>query len=155
MSKHKPNRSPEKKTDLLESNNFEPELVQVLEDLPKTEKEIILHALSVRRSHSGPLPDRETIKIYNEVIPNGGDRLMISTETQLKHRIEIEKTGVKRTFNQSSTGQWMGFVIAIVFGIIAWDLAKSGQAVVATILGTVDLVALVSVFIIGRSKSKG
>lgn len=152
MSKHKPNQSPLKKTDSSEHDNFEPELLEVLEDLPKPKREIIIHALSIRRSHSGPLPDGETIKVYNEVIPNGGDRLMTSTETQLKHRIEIERTGVKRTFNQSSTGQWMGFIIAIIFGVIAWDLARSGHAVVATILGTVDLVALVSVFIIGRSK---
>ena len=55
---------------------------------------------------------------------------MSTVEKQLDHRIEIEKTGVKRSFNQSSTGQWMGFVIAIVFGFISWDLAKSGFTVV-------------------------
>ena len=44
----------------------------------------------------------------------------------------------------------MGFVIAIVFGFISWDLAKSGFTVVASILGTVDLVALVAVFITGK-----
>jgi len=61
--------------------------------------------LSVKRSYSGPLPDGESIKIYDEVIPNGGDRLMSTVEKQLDHRIEIEKIGVKRSFNQSSTGQ--------------------------------------------------
>ena len=96
------------------------------------------------------MPDGESLKVYNEIIPNGGDRLMSTVEKQLAHRIEIEKTGVTRTFNQSSTGQWMGFIIAVVFGLISWDLAKSGFTVAASILGTVDLVALVAIFITGR-----
>jgi uncharacterized membrane protein len=97
------------------------------------------------------LPDGENIKIYDAVIPNGGDRLMSTVEKQLDHRIEIENIGVKRTFNQSSTALWMGFAVAIIFGLIAWDLAKAGQTVVASILGTVDLVALVTIFIVGKS----
>jgi len=72
---------------------------------------------------------------------------MSTIEKQLDHRIEIEKIGVKRSFNQSSTGQWMGFAIAIVFGFIAWDLAKAVFTVAASILGTVDLVAI---FITGK-----
>jgi hypothetical protein len=44
----------------------------------------------------------------------------------------------------------MGFFIAVIFGVIAWDLAKSGFTVAASILGTVDLVALVTVFITGK-----
>lgn len=128
--------------------NVPPNVAKVIKDLPKEKRQLIIQELSVR--HSGPLPDGETIRIYNEVIPDGGNRLMTNVEKQLDHRIEIENKGVKRSFNQSSTGQWMAFLIALAFGFIAWDLAKSGQTTVASILGTVDLVALVTVFITGR-----
>lgn len=131
-----------------EISKIPPNVAQVIKDLPKEKRQVIIQELSVR--HSGPLPDGETIRIYNEVIPDGGNRLMTNVEKQLDHRIEIENNGVKRSFNQSSTGQWMAFCIAILFGLIAWDLAKSGQTMVASILGTVDLVALVAVFITGR-----
>lgn len=126
-------------------------VAQVIKDLPKEKRQLIMQELSVR--HSGPLPDGESIRIYNEVIPDGGNRLMTTVEKQLEHRIRIENRGVRRSFNQSSTGQWMAFVIAILFGLIAWDLAKHGQTVVASILGTVDLVALVTVFL-SRNLSK-
>jgi hypothetical protein len=79
---------------------------------------------------------------------------MTNVETQLTHRIDIEKTGVRRSFNQSSTGQWMGFGIAIFFGFIAWDLAKSGETVVAMVLGGIDLVAIVAIFITGKMAKK-
>ena len=136
------------------SSEISPEVATVIKNLPEDKQKIIIQALITKQHHSGPLPDGETIKVYSEVIPNGGDRLMKTVEVQLEHRIEIEKEGVKRTFNQSSTGQWMGFGIAIMFGLAAWDLAKSGHDVTATIIGVVDLVALVTVFITGKSKSK-
>lgn len=126
------------------------EVAEVIKGLPKEKQETLIKAFAIRQHYSGPLPDGESIKIYDEVIPNGGDRLMSTVEKQLNHRIEIEKTGVKRSFNQSATGQWMGFAIAVIFGFIAWDLAKSGFTVAASILGTVDLVALVAVFITGK-----
>ena len=72
---------------------------------------------------------------------------MKTVEKQLVHRIEMEKNCAIRTFNQHSTGQWMGFYIAIAFGFIAWDLAMKGHAVVASVLGGFDLAALVAVFI--------
>lgn len=137
-------------SDIESSEGMPIEVAQVINELPKEKQQTLMRAFAVSRHHSGPLPDGESIRIYSEVIPNGGDRLMTTVETQLKHRIEIENKGVERTFNQSSTGQWMAFVIAIVFGLIAWDLAKSGQTIVASILGTVDLVALVAVFITGK-----
>lgn len=131
------------------------ELAEIIQDLPKEKRIRIIKSLAIeKRQHSGPLPDAETIKIYNAVIPNGGDRLMKNVEIQLAHRTELEKKGLNRSFNQSSTGQWMGFLIAIFFGLIAWDLAKSGMTVTASIIGTVDLVALVTVFVVGNSKSK-
>lgn len=155
MSKKKPISSSNQKPlpTKKESNEIEEismEVAEVINELPKEKRQTLIRALSVKKQYSGPLPDGESIKVYDAVIPNGGDRLMSTVEKQLNHRIEIEKIGVKRSFNQSSTGQWMGFVIAIVFGIIAWDLAKAGFTVVASILGTLDLVALVAIFISGK-----
>jgi len=145
------NKTPQVSNNEVEKSGEIPvEVAEVIKDLPREKRQTLIKALSVKRSYSGPLPDGESIKIYDEVIPNGGDRLMSTVEKQLDHRIEIEKIGMKRSFNQSSTGQWMGFAIAIVFGFIAWDLAKSGFTVAASILGTVDLVSLVAIFITGK-----
>lgn len=130
-----------------------PEVATAIKALPKDKQQVIVRALTIQR-HSGPLPDGETLRIYSEVIPDGGNRVMATVETQLIHRIDLEKESVKRSYNQSSTGQWMAFFIAIVFGVIAWDLAKSGQEVTASIIGGIDLVGLVAVFITGRVAKK-
>ena len=96
-----------------------PEVAKVIKSLSPEEQQVLVRALSITQHRSGPLPAGEDIKIYAEVIPEGGDRLMKTVEKQLGHRFDIEHIGVRRTFNQSSTGQWMAFVIAIVFGLIA------------------------------------
>ncbi|MBK5214966.1 MAG: DUF2335 domain-containing protein [Flavobacteriaceae bacterium] len=129
-----------------------PEIAEVIKELPEEQRKTVVRALIFRRNHSGPLPDGETIKIYSEVIPNGGDRLMTTVEKQLEHRIEIEKEGLQKTYKQSGRGQIFGFIIAIIFGVIAWDLGRRGEVVIASILGAVDLVALVTVFITGQAR---
>jgi uncharacterized membrane protein len=148
------NISKSKQADL--PDEISPEIAMVIKDLPEDKRNAVLKAITItkQRHYSGPLPDGENIKIYDDIIPNGGDRLMKTVEKQLDHRITLENISLKRSFNQSSTGQWMGFVIAVLFGLIAWDLAKNGHELTAQILGAVDLVALVTVFITGRSTSK-
>lgn len=131
------------------SNELKPEVAEVLNSMPKGQRKELVQAL-VQSRHSGPLPDAETIRVYAEVIPDGGDRLMTTVEKQLEHRLAAEKYADRRAFNQASTGQWMGFLIAIVFGLIAWHLISHGYEIGGTILGSVDLVALVAVFITGR-----
>lgn len=132
------------------STGIPSDVARVIKDLPPDKQKVIVQALSITQLRSGPLPSSEEIKVYNEVIPNGGDRLMTTVEKQLEHRVQIENKGVDRSFNQSSTGQWMAFAIAIIFGAMSWDLAKSGHDVTATIIGGIDLVGLVAVFITGR-----
>lgn len=136
----------------LEGVFITPEVAEVINELPKDQRETVVRALMVSKHHSGPLPDGETIKIYSEVIPNGGDRLMTTVEKQLEHRIAIEKEGIKKTYEQSGRGQIFGFIIAVLFGAIAWDLGRRGEVVIASILGAVDLVALVTVFITGNNR---
>ena len=131
------------------------EVAIIIKDLPEPKRRALIKYFSFSISqHSGPLPDGETLKVYNEQIPNGGDRLMATVERQLEHRITIETTGVRRSFNQSNTGQWMAFGIAVIFGLIAWDLGKNNHDALAGTVAGGDILGLVAVFILGKSKQR-
>lgn len=131
------------------------EVATIIKDLPEQKRRTLIKFFSFSISqHSGPLPDGETLRIYNEQIPNGGDRLMANVERQLEHRITLETTGVRRSFNQSNTGQWMAFGIAAIFGLIAWDLGKNDHDALAGVVAGIDIVGLVAVFIIGKAKQR-
>ncbi|MBU2755211.1 hypothetical protein HFU84_10805 [Acidithiobacillus sp. CV18-2] len=51
-------------------------------------------------------------------------------------------------------GQWFGFCIGVAGIISATVMAVYGEPVAASIIGALDLVALVSVFVTGRVISK-
>jgi uncharacterized membrane protein len=142
-----------------ESNQAPPlpaDIQNALQAVPSDQRKTLARLISliISRQHHGPLPDGETIKVYNKEISEGGNRLMKLVEMQTSHRIDIEKYGARRSFNQSYLGQWMGFGIAIFFGLVAWDLAKNDHEVSATLIGTVDLASLVALFYLGKKSEK-
>jgi hypothetical protein len=67
---------------------------EVLKDIPGNKRAVLAkvtverHEISMRR---GPLPDPAELAAYNEIIPNGADRIMRMAEDQSTHRIGIEK----------------------------------------------------------------
>ena len=102
------------------------------------------------KSHSGPLPDAETLIKYNSVIPNGADRIMKMAEKQQEHRMSIEKDVISSQSSQSKLGQWFGLIIGIVGIGCGTFLAYSGETTVGGIIAGGTVVSLVSVFVIGK-----
>lgn len=64
-------------------------------------------------THSGYLPDPLSLSAYDELIPNGADRIMKMAEKQQEHRMKIESTAIGRQTFQSSIGQFFGFFMGL------------------------------------------
>src|SRR5206468_1881503 len=68
----------------------------VLTSIPP-DKQALLTQVRIERQVSmrrGPLPDPGELAAYNQIIPNGADRIMKMAEEQSAHRIGLEKTVV-------------------------------------------------------------
>ncbi|MFA7448737.1 MAG: DUF2335 domain-containing protein [Weeksellaceae bacterium] len=112
----------------------------------------VSYALIQEKSHSGPLPDAESLIQYNSVIPDGADRIMKMAEKQQDHRIRIETKLVSSQSKQSFLGQLFGLIIGL-FGIgCGTFLAYSGETTVGGIIAGGTVVSLVSVFVIGKRR---
>jgi uncharacterized membrane protein len=121
--------------------------------LPKEEKKsLILQYFT--RLHQGPLPDPHTLKQYNEIIPNGADRVMKMAENQSAHRIEIEKIVINSQTKESKRGQVFALTIGIVIivGGVTCILLKHEWS--GSIISTIDIVGLVSVFLAGKKSQQ-
>lgn len=73
-------------------------------------------------------------------------------ETRKMMELELERDHwqVRQQVFLQWTGLFLGFLTTLAFlGVSAW-LIDGGASVAGTILGTIDLVALVTVFVIGR-----
>lgn len=104
--------------------------------------------------HSGPLPDPYTLGAYNEMIPDGADRIMKMAEKQQSHRMGIEKKAIGRQSAQSLIGQIFGFLIGLAGIGCGTFLAYKGHSTVGSIIAGGTVVSLVSVFVLGKRRSR-
>ncbi len=125
----------------------------ILEKLPPDDRRIMEAVLLVsvgKRAWAAPMPPPDILVEYNDSFPGGAESIFRMAKDQSDHRMLMEKTMVRREFNQSAAGQYLAFVIAMSFLMVAAFLIHDGHETGGTIFGTVDLVGLVTVFIIGR-----
>lgn len=139
--------------ELLEiENEIEEVDPEALEDISPEKKGQLLRAISVLQSstHSGPLPSPDDLRKYDVIIPNGADRIMQMAEKQSEHRLGIEKSVIKANNRESSTGQWFGFILSVLFLCASVYLGVNGQPLLAGILGGTTIVGLATVFALGK-----
>ncbi|OOF77046.1 hypothetical protein BKG96_09080 [Rodentibacter caecimuris] len=121
---------------------------ELLEQVLQTPQVAVAVSMMVQQqvSHSGPLPMASEMKKYDDIIPNGADRIMKMAENEQRNRYAIPKwslflKGLGLCFGMTS----VGLVIWFCFALIAKE--QYGLAV-TTMCGV--LVALASVFAIGK-----
>ena len=68
--------------------------------------------MMVAKYHSGMLPDSETLRAYNDIIPQGADRLLRLIENQSEHRQSIEAKVLDRDARRADWGVWTAFALA-------------------------------------------
>ena len=106
--------------------------------------------MSVRRSWEGPLPDPETLRGYNGCFEGGAKAVFDLTKDQSDHRKKLETTVVNRELNQSGRGQNYAFILALVLMGLSGFLAYIGEAAIAGVFISVDVIGLAAVFIGGK-----
>jgi len=145
---------PEKETPLI----IPEELGPLLADMPEAQRKAvtaILLGISIKRhSFKSPMPPPDFLKGYNEIIPNGAERILAMSENQSEHRMQLEKTVIGSELSQSEKGQNYGLIIALSFLVGSVFLIYTGHDTAGGILGSFDLVALVSIFIYGKNGQK-
>ena len=87
---------------------------------------------------------------YNEVVPNGAERVVAMAESQLRHRQELEGAVVHGNVSAERPGQNYAFILGLIaltggIGLIAFNKSAEGLAAIITAFAS-----LAGVFIYGR-----
>lgn len=129
---------------------------QVFKGVNKKQKDVLLRSIvSITATmHSGPLPDPSTLNEYDQLIPNGADRIMKMAEEQSKHRRGIEKKAIGRQSAQSLIGQIFGLIIGLAGLAAGTYIVHLGHTKTGGVIAGGTVVSLVSVFVLGRRRSK-
>lgn len=140
------NNHPEE-DDLLPDKDLADQIKEIVPDIDESAKQELVSVFLQRTvHHSGPIPSPETIKRYNEVIPNGAERIMTMAEVQSNHRRGMEK----KELNIQYVGLFLAFCIAMSVIIPSIILIYQGRSIsgISTLL--LALSSLVGVFVYGR-----
>lgn len=133
------------------------QIVDYVDHLPEEEtksKLVELIAMRQQSFYSGPIPHWEDLKKYDEIIPNGADRIMKMAENQSTHRQFIEKEVIKGNNADSTKGVWFAGIIGIVGIVGAIILAIFDKNGMSIAIGGGTLASLVGVYLKGTNLDK-
>ena len=131
--------------------NHDPQVLNGIPDEKIQRIENALQIVSIQTSFTGPLPPPSLLKEFNEAIPDGANRIMIMAENQSDHRIDVEKIVITSQQKQSARGQIFGFIICLLGMLLALIMILKDNIAMASVFFGVDLLAMVSLFVIGKS----
>lgn len=105
-------------------------------------------------SFSGPLPHPALLAKYNEVIPNGAERIMAMAERQGAHRESLEARVVAGNVASQARGSIFAFIICLVALVGGFTLIAVGKSAdgLASIISS--LAALAGVFVYGKYQQR-
>ena len=157
--------SDSKKSELMDLNDLQKIINS--QDLPPTEvAEIIdkqpeniqrkITGMLIEQSrvtvYSGLIPHPELLKEFDQIIPNGADRIMKQAELQSAHRQSLEKEIVRAKNRDSLLGILCAFSLSVIVMFGAMFLLNNGKSIEGLGLVLGDLGALVAVFVYGKKK---
>lgn len=91
---------------------------------------------------------------YEQVIPNGADRLMKLLEKQTDHRIAMESQLVRGRVQMTRDGQWIAAGLSVFLVLVAAFLGYFGHDWLAASIGVTTIIGLAVVFVLGKEPGR-
>lgn len=103
---------------------------------------------------SGPLPPPELLERYNEVIPNGAERIMAMAERQSAHRESLEAQVIAGNIANQARGSLYAFILCLVALLGGFALIMMGKNAYGLVSIVTSVTALATVFVYARREQK-
>lgn len=132
-------------------------LSQLSVDLPDgvpSDPRALLTAAIQFQSWGGPLPPPEMLRQYEQVVPGFGESLLEMAQRQEAHRQHLERIVVEGGSRRASQGLWVGAALSVILIVFAFILGLRHDQVAASVLGSVDVVGLATVFVVGKREQR-
>lgn len=101
--------------------------------------------------YQGPLPPPEMLAQYNDIIPNGADRIMRIAENQSLHRQDDERKRTDAQIWLAKVGMLLGWALAVLMLYLGYLLLIAGK----TAQGWVLIVSTVAAIFFVKSRGGG
>lgn len=105
-------------------------------------------------SFSGPLPPPGLLARYNDVIPNGAERIMAMAERQSAHRESLEAKVVAGNVASQARGSHYAFIICLITIVGGFVLIGMGKSIYGISAVIASLATLAGVFVIAKTSQR-
>lgn len=119
-------------------------------------------------ARSGPIPDPDTLREYDSIVPGYGKEFLASFLEESKHRremerkmfqleeksLEIEDRTITGSRQRSNGGLLAGFIVAMSALVIGGGLVYKGHDIAGGIIAGSTLPSLAAVFVTGSLKKE-
>ena len=121
---------------------------------PPTPQATAIATLTQSVSFSGPLPPPGLLARYNDVIPNGAERIMAMAERQSAHRESLEAKVVEGNVASQARGSNYAFIICLTTSVGGFVMIGMGKSIygISAVIGS--LATLAGVFIFAKRGQK-
>jgi uncharacterized membrane protein len=118
---------------------------------PPKSTRIIQQVTQESLAFSGPLPHPTVLEGYEKTLPGAAERVIKMAENQAAHRQGIEKVVINSDSRNATLGVIFAFIIAMTGLVFAYRLVMAGHGAEGTVIGALDLGALVGIFVYGTN----
>lgn len=130
------------------TQNVLPDIQQIVSTFPADKQADVLKQLTVEQHYSGPIPPPVLLKQFNEIIPNGADRILSMTEKEQKFRHKstnwlIADAIIRRVFGLVFS---VGLILVLIY--VAYKLGMAGYVYLAGTICTVTIIGIAVVFVL-------
>jgi uncharacterized membrane protein len=111
--------------------------------------------IKITQHYSGPVPPAAELERYEQLLPGSADRMLKMAEQGLAHRMQTERRESLWEHLHIGMGQIFALLVFLVIMLVSYRLVMSDHGWVGGVFGTLDVVALVTVFVYPRSSGNG
>lgn len=126
----------------------------LIRTLPQEKQAQLRQIIATYIQYQGPLPPPAMMAEYQQIIPNGADRLTVLLEKQTAHRIAMETSLVTGRIEVTKTGQRIAAGLSVFFGLVAAFLGYNGHDWLAGSIGVTTIIGLAVVFVLGKEPGR-
>ena len=132
------------------------EMENLLKELPEKKQaafKSVFARIYYQNDWKSEFPSPSIMKAYNEAFENGGYKVFLEIQKISDHKIAMDKLAMLK-LKQRRFGQIYGFIIALCFMIASFILILLGFGIYGTILGSVNLISLVTIFVLDKGQNE-
>ncbi len=118
-------------------------------------------SIAQQEMYSGPIPDPESMKKYEEIKPGFADRLLKMAEKEQEHRIsvnkkllELEQKDQDKDYKYLFRGQVLAILAVLLICSLSLYAFYKGYPKQGAIIACTIIITLVGSFLISRKKNK-